>query len=1641
MSNKKRYRIRKARNGEQVNVVNPMQQFMQKAAQGMQQPSPEQMAMMQQEQMLQQQSASQSENQVVQVIAQGMQQGVAPQEIIAKLLQGGVSPNEAAEGLLQVVVLKAQESGKQLSSEEGQALQAQVQEIVGSVMQQMQGAQQQEQPSEEEMIAMQEQEQMAQAPQMTKGGFKKQLLDEAGEGREMQTETPGSILPQPSTLNKFIEGVKNEGNEFYAKEMTNAADSAGMFKKGGDTSLWSDRKYARKASKQDPYARRDRRALRRGLQQGAFGRDDIDNSFVTGDSLLPENYSNRDFRDVYKDLGTMGADFASTFMPQVFSHRNTDNEFSRNGTGLEDTDVDIHFKRKPFGRREWNISGLDYTSLPAYGGRGNYNADGTYAPYGTRTQTTYSKGVEGVRTIANAINDVNDDTDDTDDTVIERDANISGPVDPVMNYQNDPEGMFSDPFNDPLRQFTDPADPALSEAAQAEAQARAEAEAEAEKARLYEQQMLEKEAQGVIDNPSDGSGMSLAEQIEYAAKQAQARGEKSLQLTPTFTDEEMPEENEKIVEEYQAKQKEAASSNSNSNWLKQGEKLGFDNIDNAPPIEVERELNRYIAKGKEWQDFISDREKVEDYFFTGEKNKLTSEDLQWLKSYPGWKNSYNNWKKARSEKDEYGYSDLDRRYNQMLQPTSFFLRNVTGPNSKGEVHKSYKDVIDEIKNDYLKKEPLEGYDIVEGNFYARLLVERYKNASAAEKAELEKKFKKAKELPSKNKAKSKAKSDAARKKAYTVDSAKKYFTDRFPDYKKNPRKYKITKVGEGIYNLDGIDGGSFMRYEPRDTYRTGGAVLPRYNAGGGLIKSAASGVNKYLPGLVSYAKSLPLHRLNPFAQSTLGPDYAVGTANSALNFFRNGTGSGAVPTSIKAYNNKQGEGWVPGWDDIYEPGNKAIQYYDDAEKYIQENSPMYNTFTNADESNSLFRGIENANPQKINQKFPMAISLDPLNKEVTRAKNLGLPYPQAPEDYRFKTFDNWKGWVDMDPKQVTKMMNEAQNASPFRIENDMVSQGLLSNALGDIKLGSSKGIMNYELENMNNSPNLVEGLINRPVDSAGDLETGYGTILNNPMYREIKGKEGPMFGITNEGLSQPELDLFLRSQMLEGIDPQSTIAFDNSAALDNQRYVEALKNQGNPANVIRDEKGKPILDPDEMQRLLFGNISGRSKLGPHGNLQNEYYPIKNRFKPNNLWTNLNRDGGAVDPKLYDYVYGGEDEMGSDELKDVTGPYFAPGGAFKKPKIDPALGMETPSKEVQDYRENVYPTSKGIFGQVGDHLKGMVSPITQGQGIKGAFNTLGQAFAPTDFNWFSQNKYGKKNALGYMGVDGLPNTIVRPWDKDSLYYDNETGYNTNNAGDRAVGKYTNLDYKKKPLRKGRLTVTDSPVQTDRDGNIVEGSNMGFLDMNQGTEIPLPGNKPKIAIGGETLNKYVMAGEIDENFMEDQESSDLNLVQNKEPDFDFSNCPEGWETDPTTECYKKSMEMGTDENKYKVNKARSINAPLIDMAAEKTADFIVDASTAVNNAKKFQHGFNTDAYSDAKANQVSYDTGQGWDAITGYQSMVDSQFNEPVRVSSARPRGMNQFASRGGQYAVGGVYDLTPQQIDAIYAAGGSIEIIE
>jgi len=801
-------------------------------------------------------------------------------------------------------------------------------------------------------------------------------------------------------------------------------------------------------------------------------------------------------------------------------------------------------------------------------------------------------------------------------------------------------------------------------------------------------------------------------------------------------------------------------------------------------------------------------------------------------------------------------------------------------------------------------------------------------------------------------------------------------------------------------------------------FRTGGSVLPKYNTAGQIGSGV---VSKYLPGLVNYFKGLPLYKVNPFATKTLGPDWAVGTANSALNFFRDGTNRGNPPSSITSYNDRSG--W--GVDDPITLGNRDIKYYEDAEKYIQENSPMYKRFVTADETDVLFQGIKNADANKLNTYFPLAISQAPWNnQDVLRSRNLNLSYPQSPADYRFKTFDNWKGWVDMKPEEVVKMMNTAQSNLPINITGDAYSTTQLGNILSRNYLNNAKNVMSSELLNFNDRERLVSNLLKR---DGMDLKSLYGTIMENPMYRELTGREGPIEGITNEGLDKGALDQFLRSQMLEGISPNSTIAFDNNAALDNMRYIEALKSKDNPAGMIRDEQGKPVLDPEEIKRLLFGNMSGRSKQGPFGNLQDDYYPVNNRFKPNNLWTNLNRDGGAVSPEIYDYVYGGIDNTTANAFKDTTDPYFAPGGAFNKPKIDPALGKESPSEEIQEYRKTEYPTAKGVVGQVKDHMKTLFAPVTQGN-LK---STLQEIYNPTDFYWLSQ-KGDKDSAYGYLGVPGKANTIVRPYKEGkSPYYDETVGYNVDDQGNRIVGASTSLSYKDKPFRKPRLTVTDSPVNS-------QGVYTGFLNMNEGTPIK------KIALGGEDLSKYVMAGEVELNFF--QEDPAANVVENiSEPEVDLNDCTDEELRTEGSECYKKAIDMGLDINKYIVNRASSANLNAYkatgDFLANKTIDIF---DTGVQNAKNKAANFMSSAYTDMVSDSVQTAIDQGTSAITGETAKTETKMMEPIQQTAGAKTYnpyMRNISSRGGQYREGGVYDLTPAEIGAIMAAGGSIEIIE
>ena len=177
-------------------VAKPQEEMMQygggikrlrRAQEGMQQPSEKEMMMMQQQQAQQEQQPQQGGQdqqmmQIMQQVAEALQQGAKPEELTVELLQGQIPP----EAIMQIFA--------QLGMP-----QEQVQQLVMGVMQQMQGGQeedprqqmdprqQQQEMSEEEMMAMQQQDpsQMQQAPMaaygMSMGGYDMPFYDDSYE--------------------------------------------------------------------------------------------------------------------------------------------------------------------------------------------------------------------------------------------------------------------------------------------------------------------------------------------------------------------------------------------------------------------------------------------------------------------------------------------------------------------------------------------------------------------------------------------------------------------------------------------------------------------------------------------------------------------------------------------------------------------------------------------------------------------------------------------------------------------------------------------------------------------------------------------------------------------------------------------------------------------------------------------------------------------------------------------------------------------------------------------------------------------------------------------------------------------------------------------------------------------------------------------------------------------------------------------------------------------------------------------------------------------------------------------------------------------------------------------------------------------
>ena len=172
-----------------------------RAQEGMQQPSPEQMAMMQQQQQGQQQEQGGDQMQeLIQQVTQALEQGAKPEEVVAELLQGEIPPEEIAQIFVELGMPE---------NEVEQLIMGVIQQMQGGQQQQMDPRQQQQPISEEEMMAMQQQDprQMQQSPMakygMVMGGFGMPLILENGGSSFYGMQNP--VGNRSSKLNMFTD--------------------------------------------------------------------------------------------------------------------------------------------------------------------------------------------------------------------------------------------------------------------------------------------------------------------------------------------------------------------------------------------------------------------------------------------------------------------------------------------------------------------------------------------------------------------------------------------------------------------------------------------------------------------------------------------------------------------------------------------------------------------------------------------------------------------------------------------------------------------------------------------------------------------------------------------------------------------------------------------------------------------------------------------------------------------------------------------------------------------------------------------------------------------------------------------------------------------------------------------------------------------------------------------------------------------------------------------------------------------------------------------------------------------------------------------------------------------------------------------
>ena len=450
---KKKYRVYKA-GGQKGKVINPTAKFLAKAQMGMQQPSPEEMQMMEQQAMQQQAQPQMSEQEMMQQEAQIEKMVIELIEEYAELTQA--DPKKIYQTLQETE-----------NPQEQQAMLDQMAEVV-------QKADAGEVAEAEEQV-------------MSKGGYVKRRLKQLKKAQEGM-ETPEE-LEQTPTINDTPDGRESLVSNFNQSLKSTAQNAA--YKQQAEQEFDSEN-YQFGGGKERRQQRRTNRRLRRAFK-------DIPMGYGINQMGVPSSGIN-----VFAPAMMQIPSQKEIIKSENAANSEVTNEFNPQGVNVKGS-----MKYGLFGRPkkyEFEMSGLPGAFTPFMGGMFGAGAMSTGSTGYYRSGTDWQ---DPVKAYVKFNNEANITTDADKESEIRE---ISGGSDAEVKAVSDTNKEIEASLN------------------------------------LTDEQI---------------QALPLSEQIKIMADRAKAAGQTSLQLTPTFTDKEMPEENEKIVEEYEAKQKEAASSNSN----------------------------------------------------------------------------------------------------------------------------------------------------------------------------------------------------------------------------------------------------------------------------------------------------------------------------------------------------------------------------------------------------------------------------------------------------------------------------------------------------------------------------------------------------------------------------------------------------------------------------------------------------------------------------------------------------------------------------------------------------------------------------------------------------------------------------------------------------------------------------------------------------------------------------------------------------------------------------------------------------------------------------------------------------------------------------------------------------------------------